>query len=126
MEAIGFSTGALAYGDFRRGLELQDGRGLKAVELSALRDVELPNLAQAIPRLELSAFEYVSLHAPSRIATLTEERIIEILVDQVPEPWPIVMHPDAIRDVDKWRVLGGRLCLENMDQRKPIGRTTRE
>jgi hypothetical protein len=126
MERIGFSTGALAYGDFRRGLELQSGHGLNAVELSALRDVELIPLVEAIPQLDLAAFDYISFHAPSRIATLSEAEIIRVLADGVPEPWPIIVHPDVMNDLAAWSALGTRLCIENMDQRKPIGRTAEE
>jgi len=126
MERIGFSTGALAYGDFRRGIELQAGHGLNAIELSALRDTELVPLVDAIGDLDLSAFEYVSFHAPSRIATLTEQQVAGILRERVPESWPIVVHPDMIKDFAAWSELGSRLCIENMDQRKPIGRTADE
>ncbi len=126
MSTIGFSTGALAHGDFRRGLELQAGRGLKAIELSALRDVELVALTESFPQIDLSEFDYISVHAPSRISTLPEREIIEILERQVPATWPIVVHPDVMRDVVAWRALGERLCLENMDQRKSTGRTVAE
>jgi hypothetical protein len=46
MRPIGFSTGALAKGDFRRGLDLQRRSGISAIELSALRDHELPHLLE--------------------------------------------------------------------------------
>ena len=66
MKPIGFSTGALAKGDFATGLEVQRYVArIDAVELSALRDYELPNLVDAIPNLDLHGFEYVSFHAPS-------------------------------------------------------------
>jgi hypothetical protein len=126
MERIGFSTGALAYGDFRRGLALQSGRGLNAVELSALRDVELVPLVDSIPQLDLTAFAYISFHAPSRISTLSELEIIRILAGGVPAQWPIIVHPDVIKDVRAWEELGNRLCIENMDQRKPVGRAPEE
>ena len=41
MRPIGFSTGALAYADFRRGLEMVKHGGLRTIELSALRQNEL-------------------------------------------------------------------------------------
>jgi hypothetical protein len=53
MRSIGFSTGALALGDFRRGLTLLAGRGVRAVELSALREAELPGLMAALDELDL-------------------------------------------------------------------------
>jgi len=47
MRPLGFSTGALAKGDFRAGVEIQRSLGTTAVELSALRDSELPPLLTA-------------------------------------------------------------------------------
>src|SRR5436853_5416771 len=64
MKPIGFSTGALAKGDFATGLAVQrDVPRIDAVELSALRDHELPLLVDAIPSLDLDRFEYVSFLA---------------------------------------------------------------
>jgi endonuclease IV len=37
-----------------------------------------------------------------------------------------VVHPDAISDFGLWRELGVLVCVENMDKRKPVGRTTNE
>ena len=56
MRPIGFSTGALAYADFSRGLEMVQQHGLHVVELSALRQNELVPLLNAIPRLDLGGF----------------------------------------------------------------------
>jgi hypothetical protein len=44
MTTIGFSTGALARGDFVRGLRLLEKTQVGAVELSALRSIELPDM----------------------------------------------------------------------------------
>ncbi|MDX1947956.1 MAG: hypothetical protein SFU86_21335 [Pirellulaceae bacterium] len=126
MDVIGFSTGALAYGDFRRGLALQSSYSLKAIELSALRDVELTPLLASIGALDLANLEYISLHAPSRISVLSERDIAAILLQNAPSNWPIVLHPDVISDFHAWRPFRDRLCIENMDQRKPIGRTASE
>lgn len=41
MRPVGFSTGALAYSDFRRGLAMARTAVCAAVELSALRQPEL-------------------------------------------------------------------------------------
>ena len=35
-------------------------------------------------------------------------------------------HPDAIHDHELWQIFGDKLCIENMDDRKPIGRTADE
>lgn len=40
--------------------------------------------------------------------------------------WPVILHPDAIHDFRQWRAFGDRLCIENMDHRKPVGRTVQE
>jgi|SRR6266568_3232799 len=36
------------------------------------------------------------------------------------------VHPDVIEDYSAWEYLGSALCIENMDQRKAIGRTADE
>ena len=126
MKPIGFSTGALAKGDFATGLELQrDVSRIDAVELSALRDHELPSLVDAIPTLNLDDFEYVSFHAPSRLQTLDEQSVFALLLG-LPESWPVVVHPELLQTPSLWLQLGKRLCLENMDNRKTTGRTIAE
>jgi len=126
MRPIGFSTGALAKGDFIRGLDVQRHvERIDAVELSALRDYELPVLVQAIPSLDLHAFAYISFHAPSSLQTLDEETVFDLLF-RLPESWPIVVHPEILRTPALWLRLGARLCLENMDNRKATGRTLGE
>ncbi len=126
MRPIGFSTGALAKGDFARGLELQRPlRHVRAIELSALRDRELPLLAEAARSLDLERFDYVSVHAPSKLATMNEETVFHLLSD-LPSDWPIVVHPEIILTSSLWRALGPRLCIENMDNRKTLGRNAAE
>lgn len=127
MRPIGFSTGALAKGDFRRGLELQRAHQprVRAVELSALRDHELGPLCDGVPELSLEGFDHVSVHAPSRLGALPEREVFERLRD-LPPRWPIVVHPEILRTPALWRTLGPRLCLENMDNRKTTGRNVAE
>jgi len=125
MRPIGFSTGALAKGNFRRGLELQRRYGAAAIELSALRDRELEPLVDGLHELDLSEFDYVSVHAPSRLDQLSESRAFELL-SSFPTDWPLIVHPGILRTPDLWRRLGGRLCIENMDNRKVLGRDADE
>ncbi|HJW93586.1 MAG TPA: hypothetical protein VJ901_08205 [Thermoanaerobaculia bacterium] len=126
MNPIGFSTGALAKGDFELGVDVQRAVSrIDAIELSALRDHELTALIEAIPRLDLDNFEYVSFHAPSRLQRLGETAAFEML-RLLPETWPIIAHPDLLQTPALWRQLGSRLCLENMDHRKTTGRTVAE
>jgi hypothetical protein len=123
MRPIGFSTGALALGDFESALQMLRGRPIAVVELSALREPELAPLAMRAPDLNLEQFQYVAVHAPSRIEPGHEAAIVEQLRGLAAHNWPVVVHPDAIRDWALWRSLGAVLLVENMDRRKPRGRT---
>jgi hypothetical protein len=125
MRPIGFSSGALAKGDVRRGLALQDGADFTAVELSALREPELQPLVDSAELLPVSKFAYVSFHAPSAFKNLREDQVVALLA-RLPAHWPTVVHPDLIHDPEIWATLGTRLCLENMDLRKRTGRTVDE
>lgn len=127
MRPIGFSTGALAKGDFMRGLDLmkQLGGQARAVELSALRDHEIEPLVTAAAGLDLSQFRYVSVHAPSRLGKLSERQIFELLT-QLPRHWTLVAHPEILVTPALWRGLGPQLCIENMDIRKTSGRNAAE
>ncbi len=122
---IGFSTGSLAFGDFRRGLEIATNDRVQAIELSALREYELDPLLDSLDSLqdELSPFDYVSFHAPSRLEKLTETDCVEKLQKVATRGWSIIVHPDVIHDCDLWSKLGKAVCIENMDRRKRTGRT---
>lgn len=125
MRPIGFSSGALAKSDFRKGVALQEGIEFTAVELSALRESELEPLVSAAQGLSLGKFEYVSFHAPSVFKTAGEREVVALL-SRLPAEWPVVVHPDLIHEPAVWATLGSRLCLENMDLRKRTGRTVEE
>lgn len=126
MRQIGFSTGALAYADFRRGLAMTRDAGCAAVELSALRQVELLPLLESLTDVDLTGFDYVSIHAPSQFDATWEPIGWKRLHKESWRRWPIVVHPDSLHDFALWRELGALLCVENMDKRKPTGRTARE
>src|SRR5207244_2329718 len=96
------------------------------VELSALRDSELVPLLEALDGLDLSFASRLSFHAPSRFETLSEKEVANLLRRLLPRRWPIVVHPDAIIDPRAWMGFGECLCIENMDKRKPVGRTAEE
>jgi hypothetical protein len=123
---IGISTGALARGDFQAAIDVLRRTGVEAIELSALREDELPPLARALPKLDLSSFRYVSVHAPSHLSRLSDLMAVEYLETAVARDLPIVLHPDVIRDFVPWRRLGASLLVENMDKRKATGRTVSE
>jgi hypothetical protein len=125
---IGFSTGSLAFADFRRGLKMAQRKRVKAIELSALREQEFDPLLAALNALDedLAAFEYVSFHAPSRLESLSEGYLTESLYSVVNRRWSIIVHPDVIRDFALWRPLGRSVCIENMDNRKSTGCTAEQ
>ena len=126
MHSYGFSTGALARGDFRHALRLLSEHDVVAVELSALRDHELPALVESLSELDLSGYEYVSVHAPSRFSALSESDCAHHLSRFIDLGWPVILHPDAIQEPRHWSAFGDLLCIENMDKRKPDGRTADE
>jgi hypothetical protein len=123
---IGFSTGALAYAEFERALRMLRSRPVHAVEISALRQPESAPLTDSLDRLDLSQFTYIAFHAPSRIEPSAEAEVVERLERVAQRGWPVILHPDAIHDYSLWRQLGNALCIENMDRRKPAGRTVAE
>ena len=126
MRSIGFSTGALALSDFRLALEELQGQPVDSIELSALRYPELRPLLNALGALKLASYKYKSIHAPSSFDADQEVEIVDLLRRFVPGSWPIILHPDTIHDFSAWRVFGKQLAIENMDRRKPIGRTLEE
>jgi len=126
MRPFGFSTGALARGDFARALRMLDGFDLEAVELSALRSHELPDLTEFVEKTDLSRFSHISVHAPTDYEADEEASIVKRLAVFARKGWPIVPHPDVIRDYTPWKQFGPLLLIENMDKRKPVGRTVEE
>lgn len=123
---IGFSTGSLALSDVRKGLQMAADSETNAIELSALREEELEPLINLLDDLDLSQFSYVSFHAPSRLTHLSEQQVVDLLQSVAQRDWTIVVHPDVIQNFPLWQTLGSHLCLENMDKRKPTGRTVKE
>ncbi len=123
MPLIGFSTGALARGDVRHGLELLGRTTANAVELSALRQNELPALVHLLNDLDLSQFEHISVHAPSALEPAYEDIALGLLSAVQKKNWPIIVHPDAMHRVEEWNRFGELLYVENMDIRKQIGQT---
>jgi sugar phosphate isomerase/epimerase len=127
MLTIGFSTGALARGDFVQALRLLEDKHVEAVELSALRYTELPDVLTKLPLyLEMlrKRYRYISFHAPTNFKD--EPELIRQLTLVVELGWNIIVHPDTIRDRSLWRALGSCVCIENMDSRKNVGRTADE
>lgn len=126
MEHIGYSTGALARSDVDRALRLLAFRGTGAVELSALRVHELAPLLNLLSGLFLDGYRHLSVHAPSAFTAADEADVARSLLPVARRGWRVILHPDALHDSRHWRPFGDRLCIENMDVRKPVGRTVPE
>ena len=72
-------------------------------------------------------YQYSAFHAPSQFDAADEQAVVELLEKLVSKlKLRIVVHPDVIHDHALWRKFGDKLCVENMDHRKPIGRTAEE
>lgn len=119
----GFSTGAIAKGNFGTALQILKGSDTNAVELSALRESEITNLVANLDNLQLKEFVYVSIHAPSKLIEMTEHQLTDLLNGIVSKGYPVIVHPDIITDFTLWAPLGNSLYIENMDKRKKSGRS---
>src|SRR5213080_1349926 len=106
MRRLGFSTGALAKGDFRRALNLLRAHEVDVVELSALRINELEPLVSGMPDLDLRGFSFVSIHAPTRFAPALERWVIDCLASLSRFGYPIVVHPDVLFTPALWNEFG--------------------
>ena len=124
MGPIGFSTGCIKLSELKLGLRMAQGPA--AVELSALREDAFLPLVESLDELDLDRFAYVSFHVPSKLERLSEELVVRRLEPVASRGWSIVVHPDVAVSPDLWAPFGELLCVENMDKRKPCGRTTDE
>jgi hypothetical protein len=97
-----------------------------AAELAALSEDELPGLEAFLAERPELPFAYLSIHAPVKHLRMPEAEMVRRLVRLAPLAEAIVVHPDAIEDPRAYRPLGSSLVLENMDARKPAGRTVEE
>jgi hypothetical protein len=98
MRMIGFSTGALARGDYRRALRMLANKDVNAVELSALRLEELRPLVEDLDNLDLRKFRYVAFHAPSSLDPSFEAATIKLLEHVAGRGWTIIVHPNAMHN----------------------------
>ncbi len=123
---IGFSTGSLAKGNVNKAFEMLRTVKTNAIEISALRENELGRVIDMIDKLDLSTFDYISFHAPSKLYRMTEQELVDSLIQISSRKFQIVVHPDIIKTPERWGVLGEYLCIENMDKRKPFGQTAKD
>jgi sugar phosphate isomerase/epimerase len=96
------------------------------VEFSALSESELDGLVSYLSTAPRLPFYYVSVHGPSKGRTLAEPELVRRLAALPGWVEGIVVHPDTLKDPGLYRMLGRRLLLENVDDRKDDGRTADE
>jgi hypothetical protein len=102
------------------------GTSAFAAELAALSEDELPGLEAFLATGPELPFAYLSVHAPVKHLRMPEAELVRRLERLAPAVDAIVVHPDAMDDPRAYRALGSCLVLENMDARKPAGRTAAE
>jgi len=125
---MGISTGvfASARGDWPRLVANACRISTFAVELSALSGDELPGLTAYLGAKPRMPFRYVAVHAPAKNRVPDEAATIGMLAGLPLWVRSVVAHPDTLSDVGRYRALGTRLVLENMDDRKFTGRVADE
>lgn len=125
---VGASTGYMtgARGDWPRLLAAAEALSHDAIELSALAAEELPGLLAFLEDAEPLPFAHVSVHGPSKGWDGAPGQLAAQLAGLSPQVEGVVMHPETLGDPAPFAALGRRLWLENMDTRKPDGRTPEE
>ena len=97
-----------------------------AAELSALSEEELPALLAFMRDEPPLPFGYLSVHAPVKGRALPERELVALLVAACGGADAVIVHPDVMVDPCAYAPLGRALTIENMDGRKPTGRTVAE
>ncbi len=121
---LGASTGILpSRGDWPALVREAAAISPFCAELAALDEGELPALEAFLRDAGRLPFRYLSVHAPSKNRRVDEASLVARLAALTPQVAAVVVHPDTIQDVSRWRALNGRCVLENMDGRKPLGQT---
>lgn len=122
----GFSTGALAKGEFRQALAMLEPHSLGAIEVSALRLSELERTVDELPSLDLARYRHVSVHVPSKYRADEEPGIVAAVARVIDRVDGVVLHAEAVLDAALWHGFGAKVWVENADLRKHTGRTCDE
>ncbi len=126
---LGTSTGHLV--ELRGQWDLLVRRALDvstlAVELAALSEPEFLSLCAWLEQNgDDLPFDFVSVHAPTKHRELPEEELVARLRELPALVDAVVLHPDAMERPELYAPLGPVAAIENMDARKPGGRTVAE
>jgi len=124
---IGYNTGAICRSSTEEAIEMLSRSPLNAIEISSLRDGEFHEVIKNLDTFDVSGYDHISFHAPSRLLYWKEEDVAETLYQEViSREWGIVVHPDIIEDYSLWQKLGQYLRIENMDNNKEFGKTVED
>jgi len=125
---VGCSTGYMSSlrGDWPALVQAAAQSSGFAVELSALSEDELPGLLAYLHDSPGLPFRFVSVHAPSKARSMSDDKLAALLGRLPGWVSSIVMHPDSMDDLTPYVALGRRLCIENMDARKHGGQTAED
>lgn len=117
---IGFPTGKLDGTDISGTVARNASVCADALEYSALRFHELHGIIGQVLKEPVVDGRRYSFHAPANYSAAEETEIVPVL-KMLPRDWPIILHPDSIKDWTLWEEFGEQLLLENMDLRKHFG-----
>jgi sugar phosphate isomerase/epimerase len=124
---MGASTGVLGRGaDWPALVRAACGISVHAVELAAHDAAELDGLVRYLAGRPRLPFRHLSVHTPIKGALGTDAERVAALQALPAGVRTLIAHPDLVEDPRPWRALGRRLVFENMDARKPGGRTAAE
>jgi hypothetical protein len=121
--AVGASTGYMSAerGDWPAMASLAAQESIDVVELSALSEPELPALLSWLASGPALPFWWIGAHGPTKAREMPEPDLVGLLEVLAMHVDVIVLHPDTIEDLERYRSLGAKIAIENMDTRKPVG-----
>ncbi|MBU0598642.1 hypothetical protein KKF61_06685 [Patescibacteria group bacterium] len=128
---FGFSTGVLhKETDAKHALYIMKQLGCQAVELGFIRKSRIDDgWLESIEAKDLVGFKYVSFHAPKMYYKNNEEthEILNLIENFYKKVYPldmVVFHPDNVIELEVFNNLPFPVGFENMDNRKPFGKTS--
>lgn len=125
---VGMSTGCFASlrGAWPELVDAALATSTFTAELAALGEDELDGLLAFLGGEPSLPFRYLSVHGPVKGRELPERELAGRLGALAGLVDAVVLHPDTMVDLAAYASLGGLLVIENMDPRKPTGRTVAE
>lgn len=133
---IGFTTGRFDKISLEKKIDFFGKLGCTAIEVGWFNFEGFEKFDKLFSEVNLNQFSYRSMHAPVRIAgellvyqnDQTTREILEGIEKFIKkyQIQTVVLHPDRVKD---WSVFEGcsiPFAIENMDNRKEVGRTVKD